>query len=99
MRLTFFLIPAVFTALSACNEFPELDQTVDSDARDASYPDLVPIDTIQSGIPDQQIEPETQDELDARVDRLKARADRLSGAVIDDATQERMQAGIEPVSE
>lgn len=96
MRLTLLPIPALLAALGACTQFPELDHTVDSDAQAAGYTDLVPIETIKSAIPETQIEPETQEDLEDRVARLKARSKRMRGAVVDDATQERMREGIEP---
>ncbi len=100
MRQTYILPFGVLVALGACNEFPELDESVDSAARDAVYPDLVPIETITAGVAETQIEPETEEDLEERVDRLKARAKRLKrGSVVDKATQRRMESGIEPVSE
>ena len=96
MRLSFLPIPALFAALGACTQFPELDHTVDSEAQAAGYTDLVPIETIKTAVPETQIEPETQDDLEDRVERLKKRANGLRGAVVDEATQERMRAGIEP---
>ncbi len=99
MRLTLFMLPALVALLGACNQFPELDHTVDSDAQAAGYTDLVPIETIKAAVPETQIEPKTEEDLEDRVERLKKRANGLRGAVVDEATQERMRAGIEPGSE
>ena len=81
-------------ALSGCSQFPELEEVEDSAARNAPYPDLVPIESIKATVPDAQTTPETAPDLETRVDSLKARAGRLKGAVVDGATQERMQAGV-----
>ena len=86
------MIPVLVAGLSACSDFPELEDVVDSDA---AYPDLVPIESLTSQTPDPQIKPETAPNLDARVERLRARAGRLKGDVIDDETHARMDAGIE----
>lgn len=99
MRLSPFLIPALVTTLGACDEFPQLDYVEDSAAQNAAYVDLVPIETLTSGIPEEQITPETEEDLEARVKRLKTRSNRLKGAVVDDATQDRMRTGIKPVTE
>lgn len=95
MRLPFVLIPAFCAALTACGEFPELKEAVDSDARRAPYPDLVPLESITGNIPEKRITPETPEELDARVARLKARSARLNRSVIDSETHDRMQAGVD----
>ena len=92
MRLPFLLIPALLVALSACSDFPELEDTVDSDA---TYPALVPIESLTARAPDPRIEPETAPDTQSRIDRLKSRAARLQGDVIDNDTHERMQDGIE----
>ena len=92
MRLTLLMISALCLSLSACSEFPELEDTVDSNA---AYPGLVPIESLTSQAPDPRIKPETAPDLDARVDRLKARAARLKSDVIDEETHARMDAGIE----
>ncbi len=95
MRLPLVLLSALFAALSACSEFPALDDATSREARTAPYPDLVPIETLNAQAPEQRIEPETTAETQARIDKLKARAAKLQGNVIDDETRQRMQDGIE----
>ena len=95
MRLPLVFLPALFAALSACNEFPALDDTMDREARNAPYPDLVPIETLNAQAPDPRIKPETAADTQSRIDRLKARAARLQGNVIDAETHQRMQDGVE----
>ena len=91
MRLTFVLI----LGLSACSQFPELDESVDSQARDAPYPDLVRVETLKANLPDTRIEPDAADDVESRVERLRARAARLKGTVIDGQSRERLQAGLQ----
>ena len=80
--------------MAGCTQFPELDAKVGEQDRTATYPDLIPVDEITSGIPPAAITPETGEDLDARTDALRARADRLRGDVIDEDTRRRMQSGI-----
>ncbi len=84
----------VSITLAACSQFPQLDETVDSQARRAAYPDLIPIEDIYTRIPDTRIYPDTPLRLEDRVSRLRARAARLRGTVIDGATRQRMRAGV-----
>ncbi|MEO3415719.1 hypothetical protein AAFO92_13765 [Roseovarius sp. CAU 1744] len=95
MRPAHVLFPVLVAVLSACNEFPALDDTVDSDARNAPYPELVPIEQLNAQAPDPRIKPETAPQTQARIDRLKSRASRLKGDVVDAETQQRMRDGIE----
>ncbi len=94
MRLPFVAIPALCAMLGACSEFPELDQVIDNTSRDAPFPKLVPIHTITSSVPDSQIRPDATLDIEMRVSRLRARAARLKGTVVDGATRERMVAGV-----
>ena len=99
MRLQIFPVLSLLAFFAACSEFPELDYVEESVAQNVDYPDLEPIESLQAEIPDTQIEAETQDDLESRVKRLKSRQKRLKGAVVDAETQERMNAGIQPVTE
>lgn len=96
MRLRPAPVAALIAALSltGCSQFPELEQVEDSAAREAPYPDLVPIESITASVPDARTTPATAPDMETRVDRLKARAGRLKGTVVDAATHERMQAGV-----
>lgn len=91
-RLPIAMSLALIVGLSACSEFPELDETVDSDA---AYPELVPVESLTARAPDPRLKPETSPELSSRMDRLRARAAGLKRDVIDEETQARMDAGIE----
>ena len=82
-------------ALTACSQFPQLDDTVSTSARNAAYPDLVPVENIQNQVPEARIEATDAMDATARAARLKARAARLKGAILDDATRQRMDAGVQ----
>ncbi len=97
MRLAPVTLPLALilvAALPACSQFPALDATVSEDIRNASYPDLVPLDTLDIRTAPGRITPGTVKTMEARVARLKARAARLRGTVIDRDTHTRMQDGI-----
>lgn len=92
------LYPALFLAalaaslLTGCDPFPTFE--VSESARAAAYPDLVPVEEITGQVPAQAIAPETSSDLTKRAARLKARAARLRGSVVDAETQRRMQTGV-----
>lgn len=94
MPIRFALALFLIAALTACSQFPQLDETVGDAARKAPYPDLIPIEKFHAQIPDTLIEPTTAPQVEARVAQLKARAARLRGSVIDNATRTRMQQGV-----
>ena len=86
---------AICAALSACSQFPDLDATTSDAVRDAPYPDLVPLDGLQARFdPDAALPDATRDSVAARAARLKARAARLRGTVIDADTRQRMAGGV-----
>lgn len=76
--------PGILTAgtivLAACTQFPELDEAATPGVAEAPYPDLVPLDTLLTGPDEIRAVPETVPEVEARVDLLRAKADRLMGA-------------------
>ncbi|MCR9112900.1 MAG: hypothetical protein NXH84_06495 [Rhodobacteraceae bacterium] len=80
--------------LAGCSQFPELDDTVSGAARKAAYPDLVPVEVLRAGLPAQQITEDSSPALEARVDRLRARAARLRGTVIDAPTRQALRRKI-----
>lgn len=81
--------------LTGCANVPEIGERVAPDLRDAPFPKLLPIDGLLAQTPAPQEEAaEITAGLDARVARLRARADALRGAVIDPATRQRMQDGV-----
>ncbi len=89
------LISVLFAlALSACATFPELDATLSAEAKDAEYPQLMPVSEMTAQAPDARITEQTASSLNGRIAALRARAARLRGSVVDSATKRRMQAGV-----
>jgi hypothetical protein len=82
------------TALAACSQFPELDEDAALGARDAPYPDLLPAETLRAQVADARITPDSQTALKARIARLRSRAARLRGTVVDGGTRARMSQGV-----
>ena len=82
--------------LCGCARFPELDATVNASAENADFPTLVPIERIVAAP-----EPASENVIDpnadvaARVARLRARAARLRGHVVDSGTRNRMRTGVQ----
>ncbi|PVA10246.1 hypothetical protein DC366_08330 [Pelagivirga sediminicola] len=99
MRLTFAIaLTAALCAgamLPGCTQFPELDATIPDAARRAPYPDLVPLEGFRTRLDNSRIPQGSAESVEDRAARLRARADRLSGSVIDSATRARMQAGVQ----
>ena len=85
----------LIAALAGCAQFPELDAATSATARDAPYPDLIPVEDIMAQVPQDRITPDTASGLSARVAALRARAARLRGSVIDSPTRARMRAGVD----
>lgn len=82
-------------SLTACTQFPQLDDVVGPDVVDAEFPNLVPIDPIINAPEGQGANRAViQDNLLARLAALNARADALRGAVIDNRTRRRLENGV-----
>lgn len=92
--LAFTTALALAGIVSGCAQFPELDASVSDTVRAQPFPDLVPLDGLQARLESTQITPESGPAVEARVTRLKARAARLRGAVIDAPTRARIKAGV-----
>ena len=86
---------AMILTLSACTQFPELDNAVSTSAQDAEFPDLVPVHGLLTQAEPQNGTPEdTINTLNARVAALRNRANRLRGTVVDPTTRRRMKNGV-----
>ncbi|UWQ27624.1 hypothetical protein K3557_12490 [Leisingera sp. M523] len=78
VRITCLLVMAT---AAACTRVPELEDRLTPDLRGAGYPDLLPLDDALEPLdPPQQASADLQDELDARSDRLKRRAEAVNNA-------------------
>jgi len=82
------------TTLAACSQFPSLEEDAALGARDAPYPALVPTESLRTQIPGAQIIDDSQAALEARIARLRSRAARLKGTVVDGGTRARMSQGV-----
>ncbi|MEL6295271.1 MAG: hypothetical protein AAFR10_13510 [Pseudomonadota bacterium] len=92
MRLSPCLV--ILAAISACTQFPELDDAVSEQAQAAPYPALVDLGPLVTEARASRTDPaEVETSVDARVAALRARAARLRGEVVDAETRRRMQAG------
>ena len=84
-------LPLACLVLVACTQFPELDATVPPSAEAADYPDLIPLDlAAPPPVPPDAEAPG----LEARVDRLRARADRLRRDVVEEEERGQMERGV-----
>lgn len=81
-------------ALTACTQFPALDENLSAQARAAPYPDLVPVEDLRAQLAAAKITDETTTSLEARVASLRARADRLRRTVIDRTSRSRLEKKI-----
>ena len=89
---------ALFVALTAaCAYFPELDNAVSEDVRQADYPNLIPIHELSPQGEFEATEPaEIGKHLLARTARLRTRADILRAAEqIDDESRLRVNDRLE----
>jgi len=94
MRRTIASFAIAAILLAGCSDFPELDAAITPAARKADYPTLVPIDQLLASAQVVQITDETATNLQGRISRLKSRAARLRGPVIDSTTRARLRAAI-----
>jgi hypothetical protein len=85
---------SLLTLLTACAQFPALDQIANQADHNAPYPALIPLapliaqaNGLRGTAPDISV--------DGRIATLNARAAALRGGIIDPATRARMQAGVD----
>lgn len=91
--------PAMIAALAlgGCVDVPELEGTIAPDLERARYPDLVPLDAALGRRPPPREESqELEDELSARVEGLRSRADALQAPLLGDADRQRLQPANRP---
>ncbi|MCL3881112.1 hypothetical protein [Marivita sp. GX14005] len=82
-------------ALTACAEFPQVDTALAEGNPDLDYPDLLPFERLLDGAPP-RLDPAEDENLRARADAVRARADNLRGPVIEPETRGRMEDGVTP---
>jgi hypothetical protein len=81
-------------ALIGCTPFPQVGNAASDAALAQPYPDLVPLEQLDTRLGTGRVTPDDAPAIEARVADLKDRAARLSGSVIDPATRARMQTGV-----
>lgn len=72
-RLSFLFV----VLIAGCTSFPELDDATSPGARNAPYPELVPLGGLMAGIGDDRLDDRTGPALAARTARLRRLAARL----------------------
>jgi hypothetical protein len=77
----------------ACTQFPDLEHRTDAAALEAPFPDLIPLGGLLAAAPAPSALVLAAPSAD-RLARLRARAARLRGPVIDRMTRIRMTRGI-----
>lgn len=82
---------ALFLALAACTQFPELDSTVVPNLENAEFPELVPLEPLMARTSPVVADADrTTQALDARVAALRARAAALQRRdIVDQDTETR----------
>ncbi|WP_299654444.1 hypothetical protein [uncultured Tateyamaria sp.] len=82
--------------LTACTQFPELDDTVSPSVQAADFPALLPLEPLMARAAPVVSDPvETTQTLEARVSALRARARALQRrSIVDPATRARMLAAL-----
>lgn len=86
---------AAIVLLAGCADVPELDAQIPDAYLTAPYPDLVPLDLALVALPPpQQAAERLETSLQGRREALRARARALQTPVIDQATRDRMAAGV-----
>ena len=91
------MVSALALAVAGCAEFPDLNSTVSPELETAAFPKLVPVEPLLARADEVQITDETSAGIAARVARLRARAARLKGSVVDRGTRARMRDGVAPI--
>ncbi|MDW3182164.1 hypothetical protein [Roseobacter sp.] len=94
MRLAALLILILGTV--GCVQFPEIDDATGQAARDADFPDLIPFDPLLASTEASQTESAgTQDQIEARVTGLQARAAGLRGSVLSSQERNRLEEEVQ----
>ena len=86
----------LFLLLASCIEVPELDRAVPDWVDAAEYPELVSLDGVQNEPAPEDEAEALEDQLTARANRLKRKADGLNQPVVDPDTRRRMADGVNP---
>ena len=91
-----FVSPIILTllvGLGGCTEFPELSDTLTEQDRAADFPTLENLDALLASTPAIRSENDIAD-LDARLARLRSKANQLRGPVIGTSDRQRLVRGV-----
>ena len=81
---------------AGCTPFPQLDDSIRPEVRNADYATLVPLSTLQTSTDPIRVDPvQTQAQLNGRLAGLRARAERLRGSVLTGREKQRLQEGLQ----
>lgn len=90
-----FLVLISLFSSAACTQLPELDGIVEPHIETAPYPDLLPLEPILAAASGSSLDPvREQNNLQARLAMLRARADRLRGSVLNGPEKQRLERGL-----
>lgn len=91
VRVLIFL-PVLMVALAACTQFPELDDSVSPEVRQADFPPLVPLAPLLAANTSEPTRgADIAASLQSRVAGLNARASRLRGSILSPAERARLR--------
>ncbi|MGC1495067.1 MAG: hypothetical protein WA790_04605 [Sulfitobacter sp.] len=94
-RTALYTLPLALLALSACTQFPALDRTLTPQLENADYPTLEPIEPLLASAHAGRVDPvQTENALNGRIARLRARAARLRGSVLSGREKQRLAQGL-----
>jgi hypothetical protein len=95
MRLRATISFIFLSAVTACTQFPELDDTRTAEIQNAPYPALVPIEPIISSVDTEVINTDAAAaNAEARLRRLRTEATRLRQGVLTPEEEERLRQGL-----
>ena len=95
-RLSALLTALGLVLLTGCEDVPPLSDELRAERAAIAYPKLIPAGEITGQVPPRATDARSAPDLEERAARLRARAARLSGPVIDAETRDRMETGVEP---
>ncbi len=91
--MRFWFVP--YLALAACTTFPELDAVVSDRAKNAAFPELISLETMNFDAVSTQDVSQVAQNMSTRVTNLRNRSANLKRPVIDRATKQRMLRGVQ----
>ena len=94
-RLSALSVVLVIVLVTGCAEVPPLSDELRAERGTIAYPKLIPAGEITGQVPPPATDARSAPDLEERAARLRARAARLGGPVIDAETRDRMETGVQ----